>query len=396
VRVQAALGLVLFLSLLLLAPALAGWFRDPHLAGLLRLAAAIPLAYAAYAALVGFLNGRRRFAWQAGLDATFSTLKTLFVLGAAALGLGALGAVGGFAAAAWVALVVAVVVVRHEPRPEGTLPLGSYLGFGGWLVALTGLSSLVLSADLWLVKRLVEPALANHEAGVFRAALTLAQLLFQLLIPLSLVVFPSLARLGADAAEERRRVVRSALRYVLVALVPAATVLAAVGEEALALLYGASYRGGGGWLVALAPGYAAWTGAYLLATALAGVGRARIAVLVLATGLVAQVGLGVLLFEALGTAGIAAGDAIAMVLAMASGLVLASRVFGPILPWSALARALALSALLGTLAFFWPASGPWLLAKLVVLAAVGLASLTASGELEPLLLRWRERSRRPS
>ncbi len=49
----------------------------------------MPLCYALYAALVGSLNGRRMFMHQAGLDMTFSTVRTIGIVGAAALGYGA-------------------------------------------------------------------------------------------------------------------------------------------------------------------------------------------------------------------------------------------------------------------------------------------------------------------
>ena len=41
----------------------------------------MPLCYALYAALVGSLNGRRMFLHQAGLDITFSTVRTFGILG---------------------------------------------------------------------------------------------------------------------------------------------------------------------------------------------------------------------------------------------------------------------------------------------------------------------------
>ena len=98
-------------------------------------------------------------------------------------------------------LGVAAVAVWREARPAGAFAIREYLRFGGWLLALTTLANLVLSADLWIVKRLADPLVANREAGLFRAALTLSQLLYQLLLPLSLVVFPSLARLSVDLPE---------------------------------------------------------------------------------------------------------------------------------------------------------------------------------------------------
>ncbi len=388
-RVQVVLGAGIFLVLLLSAPFLSRWFRDAALTTPLRIAALISFAYAMYAALVGYLNGLRRFSLQAGLDITFSTLKTGLALVGAGAGLGVVGAVAGFAAAAWIALGLAAVAVLRQPRPGGAFAVSDYLGFGGWLLALTTLANLVLSADLWVVKRLAEPLVANREAGLFRAALTLSQLLYQLLIPLSLVVFPSLAQLSADEPEARRRVVRGALRYLVAVTAPAATVLAILGPELVSLLYGPSYESGGRWLAILAPAYALWTGASLVATALAGAGHPRRAVALLGAGLVVQVLLAVLFFPRWGTAGVALGDALGMGFAFLLGLGLALREFGDVLPWRALANALVLSLLLAAVAAGWPATGLLFLVKLAALGLLALVGLYLGRELDPLLSRWR-------
>ena len=384
---QFVLGLGLFLLFVTLAPWIAEWFRDPQLILPLRVSAAISFAYALYAALVGYLNGRRRFVHQAALDATFSTLKTALAVGAAAVGWGVVGAIGGFALAAWLACGIAGILVAREPRPPGAFPLREYLHFGGWLLALTTVANLVLSADLWIVKRLADPAVANLEAGLFRAALTLAQLLYQFLIPLSLVVFPSLARLGSGDPEARRTVVRGAMRYLFVVVVPAAALLTVLGHELLGLLYGHDYRPGGDWLPALAPAYAAWTAAYLLATALAGGGRPVQALLTLGVGLVVQVVAAVGLHALLGVTGVAVADACGMGLALVVGFVLATREFGYFLPLGSFVRSLLVAAVLVTVSLLWPASGVTLLLKLVALGAIFLAGLAVGGELRPILGR---------
>lgn len=388
-RAQLVLGLALFLLFVVLAPWIAGWFRDPDLILPLRVSAAISFAYALYAALVGYLNGRRRFVHQAALDATFSTLKTALAVGAAALGWGVVGAIGGFALAAWLACGIAGVVVAREPRPPGDFSLRAYLHFGGWLLALTAVANLVLSADLWIVKRLADPSVANLESGLFRAALTLSQLLYQFLIPLSLVVFPSLARLQSGDPEARRAVVRGAMRYLFVVLVPAAALLAVLGHDLLDLLYGADYRSGGDWLPALALAYAAWTGAYLLATALAGGGRPAQALCTLAAGLVVQVGAGFGLHGRFGVTGVAAADACGMGVAFLVGFVLATREFGFFLPLGSVVRSLVLAGVLLGLSLLWPASGAALLLKIAALGTIFLAGLAVSGELRPIWSRLR-------
>ncbi|MCA9604415.1 MAG: oligosaccharide flippase family protein, partial [Myxococcales bacterium] len=109
---QLAIGLGLGGLLALGAPWLAVHvFRNAAFTPLIRVSAAVVLAYALYAALVGYLNGHQRFARQAQLDMTFSVLRTVGLVGGAALGIGAIGALAGFAAAAVAILVIALVLV---------------------------------------------------------------------------------------------------------------------------------------------------------------------------------------------------------------------------------------------------------------------------------------------
>ena len=67
-RLLAILGLAIFLALELGAPLAGAVLRDPGLVAPLRVVALVVPAYALYAVNVGFLNGLRRFTWQAGLD----------------------------------------------------------------------------------------------------------------------------------------------------------------------------------------------------------------------------------------------------------------------------------------------------------------------------------------
>lgn len=387
-RIQLAVGGGLFTLLVLAAPWIGAWFRDPELVTPLRVAASIVFAYAIYAVNVGFFNGRRHFARQAGLDATYSTLKVTFILGAVTLGLGVTGAAAGFALAAFSILGISFLVLRREERPDGDFRTRELFGFGGWLLALTLMANLVLSADLWVVKRLADPAVANETAGLYRAALTLSQLLYQMLIPLVLVVFPNLARLGDQADPETARVIlRGALRYLSVTLIPAAAVLAVMGGDLVALLYGEAYRAGGEWLSLLAPAYALWTVAYLLGSALAGAGRPREGVIVLALALAGQVAAGAAAFGVMGPAGAALGDLIGMGLGLAAGLAVTTYRFGAFVPAASLARGAGIAVVLAAAAFFWQAGGWMLIVKVAAMGFALLAALALTGE-----IRLRRRS----
>src|SRR5690349_7770249 len=89
-RLQLVIGVLIAGGLMLTAPLLAKVAYDPALTRMLQVAAFVPLCYALYAALVGALNGQRKFRAQATLDVTFSSVRTVGILGAAALGYGAM------------------------------------------------------------------------------------------------------------------------------------------------------------------------------------------------------------------------------------------------------------------------------------------------------------------
>ena len=109
--IQLVIGVVLSGGLILSAPWLSGLGYSQELAPLLRVVALVPLFYAVYAALIGSLNGRQLFKRQAMLDMTFSTMRSIGILGSAVLGFGALGSVTGFTSAAFAILVIALFTV---------------------------------------------------------------------------------------------------------------------------------------------------------------------------------------------------------------------------------------------------------------------------------------------
>lgn len=378
----AALGLAIFLVLEAGAPLAGVWLKDPGLVAPLRVVALVVPAYALYAVNVGFLNGLRRFSHQAGLDGSYSTLRAALQIGGVALGFGVIGAVAGFALAASLILAVSFLVVRRAPRPRGPFHMRELVEFGGWFMALTLVANLVLTADLWIVKWQSPLPTANQQAGLYRAALTVSQLLYQLLIPMALVLFPNLSQLGRAPDPERARVlVRGALRYLAVTLLPAAALIAVMGREIIGLLYDRAYVAGGAWLVALSPAYAAWTVAYLLAIALAGAGHVRSGLSVLIVGLAGQVAAALFLGGRMGPAGVAWGDLVGMSLALAAGLATARVRFGAIVPWASLARGAAIAAVIALVASRLPASGWMVPAKAAGLAVAAVLALWLSGEL---------------
>ncbi|HJL19093.1 MAG TPA: lipopolysaccharide biosynthesis protein [Sandaracinaceae bacterium LLY-WYZ-13_1] len=323
-RLQLVVGLTLGGGLALAAPLVAERvLLDAELTPLIRVAGGVVFAYATYAALVGYLNGRRRFSHQARLDMTFSVLRTTGLLGGAALGIGALGAMGGFGLAAATILGVALVVVgvgRSASDGRG-VPLKRWLAFMApiWLyqAALNGM----LQIDLQVLKRTAtalaldqgmtqDPAtdLADVLVGYYRAAQTFAFVPYQLILSVTFIVFPFVSRatsLGDDEAAQRY--IRNAMRFSLLVLLSIATPIAGAASGVLRIAYPEAYLAGADALGVLVFGMVAFALFVIGATILTGAGRPLLAATIALLSLVVVV---VATWLAIGWAGIEGHDAL--------------------------------------------------------------------------------------
>lgn len=284
-EVQLVVGVVLAAGLLLAAPGLAWVKGDPRVVPLFRVASIVMLSYALYAALVGSLNGRKRFHHQAALDVTYSTLRTAGLLGAAALGLGPLGCFTGFAGAASTVLLIALFVVGLG-RPGDRIPWAKWLTFMAplWLYHL--FLNLILQFDLFLVSSSVThmsvdagmaaqaaSELGNRYAGFYRAAQTFAFVPYQLILSVAFVIFPmvsSAVSLGDQA--QARSYITNALRFSLIVLLAIAAPVSGAADGVMRLAYQPEYLAGSQALSVLAPGMACFALFVIGATILSGAG----------------------------------------------------------------------------------------------------------------------------
>lgn len=207
-RVHLRLALVAAIGFACAAPIIAYLELAPHILVPLLAATAIVGLYGTYAPMVGAVNGRGQFTRQATLDATFATLRTVLMLGVAYVlvraRLGVLGAVIGFAAAALAILPLAVRFAGTGKSQSGPgLETGAYLR-GLWPIVVAQLATnLVMQSDISLLGRFLFGASQAREAsdewvGVYRACQLFAFLPYQLLMSVTQVLFPMVARAHAD------------------------------------------------------------------------------------------------------------------------------------------------------------------------------------------------------
>jgi stage V sporulation protein B len=282
---QLTLGGALAIALWALAPVLASdVLLDPLLTPLLAVSAIVVFCYALYATLVGALNGQQRFSRQAALDGTYTTLRTVLILGGATFG--ALGAMIGFAGAASGVLLVALVVV-------GTGKRGRAIPWRRWFLFLAPLwlyqlcLSLTLQVDLSVIKAVV--AAMGREAGMlaqtaaetasrltgfYRAAQTFAFVPYQLIISVAFVVFPMVSHaVSIGDHEATRRYIGGAMRFSLIVLLAVAAPVSGAADGVMRLAYPDAYLAGSEALAVLALGTVCFALFAIGATIMNGAGR---------------------------------------------------------------------------------------------------------------------------
>ncbi|MBI5496492.1 MAG: polysaccharide biosynthesis C-terminal domain-containing protein [Deltaproteobacteria bacterium] len=373
------------LFLLGAARPLAALLEDNRLAPLFATSALITVAYAFYAAFVGVLNGAQRFRAQALTDMGFSTAKMVFILGAAALGLGAAGSVAGFGLAAVVLAVVTWFTSGSDAReaPGTPLTVRSLLAFGGLVMAYQACLNLQMFVDLGVVKRATgEGMLPAELAGHYAGATNVAQIPYLACTAITFVLFPLLGAAGTRTDQETRELARRATRYaLLVAGIPAVALIAAA-PGLLRAVFPMEYMGAAPALRLLAVAYVLAALSSVTCTMLNALGRPQLSVLSVMVGVLVTLGLAPLLVEPWGLTGPAAATACGMTSTWLVSLRCLAWTGRGAFAWSSLVRMGGVMAALAAVGAQvpWPVEGA--AARLVGLGGGALAAVAA------LVLLW--------
>jgi stage V sporulation protein B len=195
------------------AGVITAFVKAPHLKEPLRITAAVVLLYGIYAPLVGALNGRRRFLEQAALDVGYGALRTGAIAACAVAFIrlnksGVLGVVVGFVAAA--AIIVPIALARAGTGKSGDVSsprTGDHIAFLFPLIVGQVFLNLLLQTDFFLLRRFIGAAAgtgpdavkaADELIAVYRGAQLFAFLPYQILMSITFILFPMLARARAE------------------------------------------------------------------------------------------------------------------------------------------------------------------------------------------------------
>lgn len=290
-RVHVVLAVVLSLAFSLAAATIASAVGAPHVATPLRIVGLVVLLYGVYAPLVGKLNGQRRFLEQAGLDTAYSVLRATTVCGGAFLfihfhGDGILGAAVGFVAAAAIIAPIALTRTGFGTRAPGGPSARDYLGFLGPLALGQVSLNLLMQTDFMLLSRFAGVAATAQNlgqqasdtlVGVYRGVQLFAFLPYQLLISISFVLFPMLARSHADGDRAAiTQYTRTGVRLALIITGLMAGTISALAPHVLRFAFPILIsEQGGASLRILALGMGSFAILGILCTTLTSLGRER-------------------------------------------------------------------------------------------------------------------------
>jgi stage V sporulation protein B len=379
----------------------------PYIAAPLVAMSAVVLFYGLYAPLVGILNGRGLFVRQAMLDAIFATMRTAGLLGVGWLFLhtgrsGALGSTIGFAIAALAIATIASVMVRTKTRPtaEGVLSGARYFAVLVPLAVAQFFTNALMQIDIMLLGRYLHEGGPAGEAdewvAAYRACQLFAFLPYQLLLSLTQILFPMLARAKAEGdADGVRTYVARGARLGAIAGGMMVAVVAGMPETSIRFAYDADTAArGASALRILALGQGAFAMLGIGCTVLSSLGRERVSATLTAVAAAGAAGACAIVvpMRGFGEAQLqttALCMAVMLAIALSACAVIVSRVAGSFVPLATAARvivALAIAVAIGTRV---PAVSRVLAPVVgIALASAYGAILVVTGEIRAADLRW--------
>jgi stage V sporulation protein B len=290
--IHVALAMIVSAAFAGLAGAITAFVNAPHIEEPLRISAAVVLLYGIYAPLVGAINGRRRFLEQAALDVGYGALRTSAIAASAVLFIrlnksGVLGVIVGFVAAA--ALIVPVALARTgtgKSGPISTPRTSDHIAFLLPLIVGQTFLNLLLQTDFFLLRRFIGAAAGTGPAAVkaadeliavYRGAQLFAFLPYQILMSITFILFPMLARARAENdAAAIRNYTRTGIRLGILATGLMCGAVSALAPHVLHLAFPEKiWMNGGDTLRLLSLGLGAFAILGITCAALTSLGRER-------------------------------------------------------------------------------------------------------------------------
>ena len=187
---------------------------------------------------LGVLNGLRKFREQALVQITFSITRCIAVITLVALGFSVQGAFVGLIIAELFRLAVSRIVAKSI-KADSRFDSKGILRFGLQVLAIAFISSAVMYMDLLSVKILLKN---DFQTGLYNAAMTISKVMLLFIVPISIVILPTLSKLiSNNNLEQTSWHIQRALRLLMILALPITLMIVATSGDCLSLLFGKEY-----------------------------------------------------------------------------------------------------------------------------------------------------------
>jgi stage V sporulation protein B len=331
-RLQMAFAVVVGAAYAAASPIIARVLNDSSLTPVLAWSALSMPPAAAYALLVGALNGQRRFGVQAALIGGYGAIRFVAIAGLSML-FHIAGAVAGLVAAP--AVVVASTLRLLPLRgPRAEVDSAALWRFARPVIFFTVSLNLLMSVDLFVAKALAtEPA----QVGFYTAAATISKIPYFAFGSLGVVLLPVVS--AAQDPATVRPLIRTAVRFLLLGSLMVASVLVSLSVQILRVLYGAAYTSAALPLALLSVSGTLFTLFFVVAYALNGLGQPKLGMRLAVAGTVLQTACAIVFVRILGLPGAAAASCVTSGVLLFALLRTGREYLGPVVEAKTLVRA---------------------------------------------------------
>ncbi|UCG54303.1 MAG: flippase [Dehalococcoidia bacterium] len=379
-RIQFVFCIIIFGLYFGLSGVIANLFDDPSLTSYIRISTLGIPAYAFFSVYsVGYLNGLRRFSWQALASIGSSITKLAVVFGSVLLGFGVGGALVGYIIAAIVGFVLAWKFLNPLKKSKSNFGWKKLVGFGIPATIFAATFFLLMNIDLFVVKAIGG---GEAETGYYASATTISRVPHFLIAGLAMTLLPSISRsTSLNNIELTKSYIQQSVRFMLMALIPGVLVVSATSADLLTLLYSSSYLEAAIPLSILVFGVALLTIFYVLSNIILGINKPWIVLSIVLLLAGVDIALSVFLISSYGLVGAAWATTITGLIGMSlvAGYIFTR--FRTLICIKSLLRILFASGVVYGTTYFIPSLPLWLPAIYIGLSLVYIGILWVTKEL---------------
>ncbi|MAG21794.1 MAG: hypothetical protein CL943_00615 [Candidatus Diapherotrites archaeon] len=381
-QLQLGLSSIIFVAYVIAAPFLAAMFNDPSLTILIQISAVSVFFQPLFNVLRGYINGLKKFKEEAVLSIIARTLRLVLPIALALAGFSLVGVFGGIALAAALALAVAILIAGFPRiKPGQVFASKTLLVFALPVIAFSFLQSLMMQLDVFFVKALVAE---GAQAGYYVAAVTLGKLPFEVVLTITLVLFPLVSETTfSQMIEKAKFYVMHSFRYALMFIVPAALIASVTAPQLISLFYGAKYGVGAEALSILLIAYIFFALFSIASTIIVASGHPKRMFLLGAAILLLDFALNSYLVPLFGIKGAAISSLVAMALAALVSLGFVFHRFR-VFPLRSALKIFIAAGVAMVPAILFPLSGGMLIVEYIVLMGVYAVLLFLLREIKPV------------